>query len=96
MARWRGEGGTVYCTSSYSSTCLSYFHTVVLSGVSGDREKIVSPVELTTSRIGNHIPVDAQCAICDNSVYKRTYSGNSSESPATLVFPRFDDSKILR
>ena len=45
------------------------FRETKFSGANRVREKIIFPVQLTTSRIGNHIPVDAQYVICDDYTY---------------------------
>ena len=43
-----------------------------LSGANGDRENSVFPVQLTTSRIGNPYPVDAQSAESDDHTHTHT------------------------
>ena len=39
------------------------------SGADGDREKIIFPVQLTTSRIGNLVRLILTLAICDDHTY---------------------------
>ena len=55
------------------------------SGANGDRDMVILPVQLTTSRIGNLIRLILTLAICDDNTYILQYYIKSIKTVALLT-----------